>query len=139
MFLPGDLSKSGEEEAYDSATMGRNLNQLQDILSIRRDPFFNYMVATETGADTFPYEQLVQPGNPWSMGGMGGGGGGGGGGYGGGGGGGGMFLTPNIDMARGSGDDDIQDIVAQMDKGVDPWTVKQQIRASGVTDAGSAR
>jgi hypothetical protein len=64
-FLLGDLSKSGNPEAYDIATFGRQLDNEKKLNAILRDPFFNYRVATETGANTFPYEQLFQPGNPW--------------------------------------------------------------------------
>jgi hypothetical protein len=120
--LPGDLSKYGDPEAYDIATIGRQLDNIKKLNAILRDPFFNYRVAIETGQDTFPFEQLMQPGNPWlqdptglggsgraadynalingGMGQMGGGGGYGGGDYGGGGYGGGGGLPPGSYLAE---------------------------------------
>jgi len=139
-LFPGDYNKYGEMEPYEQADVNQQFSGLKSLLQVLKDPYFNQMVSTETGADVFPYEQLAMPGNPF-MGGMdlpmGGMGGGGGGGYGGGGYGGGAvqpFITPNIEWARGSNDPVMQTIVQQMDRNVDPFTVKQMLAASPETD-----
>ena len=144
----GDYSAYGTPQATDAATQGRMLSNLQKLNAILRDPSFNYRIATETGANTFPYEQLMQPGNPWlvdptGLGGSGSsddydalvgmltGGGGAGGGFGGGGGGGrssaGTLGPRLLQASLNSSDPIMKEAATQLSEGLDPGTVMASI------------
>ena len=135
--LLGDYNKYGMEP-YEQGDANQQMTFVKNLLGLMYDPRMMHMIATETGADVFPYEQLATPGNPFMQGmdlpqqGMGGMGGGGG--YSGGGGGGQQFMTNNINWARGSTDPVMQTIVQQLDQDVDPWTVKNMLASSPETD-----
>jgi hypothetical protein len=136
-IAPTEISY-GEPVPPDIGTLGDQISIMQNLMDLRRDPFFNYAVAAETGAPTFNYDLLM--GNPTGLPGldaaMGGGGGGGydTGGYDTSGGyssGGGftpeLFTTDRMKTLRKSDDRNMNMIAELTRKGVDPGTIKMQL------------
>jgi hypothetical protein len=128
----------------DMSAVSDRLDLIQNLMDLRRDPFFNYAVAAETGAPTFNYDMLngVPSGLPGLDAALGFGGGGGGGGYsssssgydssgGYSSGGGGftpeLFTTDRMKTLRKSDDPNMNMIANLTRKGVDPGTIKMQL------------
>ena len=125
----GDWNKSGMEP-YEQADVNQGFTTFNNVRKALSDPMTNYMIAVQTGADTFDFGQLAGGG----MGMYGGAGGGGGGGGGMGGGYQSVYTTPWSDSATASSDPFMKQIAVDVAAGKDPGTIVLQMMERGDFD-----